>query len=467
MKTLAVMNIETILQTPHSVALVVGKKIPAVDKFSTAKKLLRVLLPALYITLAGCSGESRPFVEAVEVSELDLATLAVGAPEDAIEPLFILSNEEVKLTLGGIDSAGSSVTIPAENRSWKVSDSSVASINDKGVLTGRADGVVDVSVKIAHIVSNSYQVTVSNATLASIESIEGEEAVDPCRAQRYLASGIFSDGSIRTLTSVNWSLDDTTAQVLAAEDGSASVTATTPGDVQLVASADTYTLERELTVNDSLDSLVISPLDLGMTSNSTRKMIATGSYIGTQPVDPADSANDEEPTTGQTSGNSTVNQDITADVVWSAVAAGEATATISNDVINRGELHVTGEGSVFVQASCGPDTGEGTIVISASDSTASGASTDLSFDVVDDNDELYNLPLAARNINLRLSTGTNFSASDEVTREASWEVREGINVLSVNNIGATKGQVTLLQVGTAVIRASLEGRFADLTINVQ
>lgn len=466
MKTLAVMNTESILKAPYAGAPVNGKKKQTVFTLAVAKKFLRVLLPSLLITLAACSGESRPFVEAVEVSELDLVTLAVGAPEDAIEPLYILNNEDIKLTLGGTDSAGGAVTIPAESRSWKVSDSSVASINDNGVLTGRNDGVVDVSVKIAHIVSNSYQVTVSNATLASIEAIEGEAAVDPCLAQRYLASGTFSDGSTRTLTSVNWSLDDTTAQVLADEDGSASVTATTPGGVTLVASADTYTLERELTVNDSLESIVISPLDLGMTSNSTRKMIATGSYIGTQPVEPADSASDEEPTTGPASDDSTGNLDITADVVWS-VDADEAVATISNNAENRGELHATGEGSVSVQASCGPVSGSGTIVISASESTASGTSTDLSFDVVDDNDEIYNLPLATRNVNLRLSTGSEFSISDEVTREANWEVREGINVLSVNNIGATKGQVTLLQAGTAVIRASHEGRFADLTINVQ
>jgi len=464
MKTLLAMNSENLLKPWRGSSLVSGRELQAVLRLGAAKKSLCVLLPLLFVTLAGCSGEGRPFVEAVEVGELDLAELVVGAPEDAIEPLFILSNEDVKLTLAGTDSTGGAVTISADGRSWKVSDSSVASIDDNGVLTGRKDGVVDVSVKVAHIVSTSYRVTVSNATLASIEAIEGAAAVDPCRAQRYLASGTFSDGSVRTLTSVEWSLDDATAQVTAAGDGSASVTATTPGIVQLVASADTFTLERDLDVNDSLDSIVISPLGLGMTTNSTRKLTATGSYTGAPPATPAGGTSDEQPSSDDTSDDGAGNLDITKNVIWS-IDTDETVASISNDAETRGELRANGQGSVSVQASCGPVSGRGTLTISASGSADDG--TSLSFNVVDDNNEVYHLPLATRSFNLRLSTGTGFSASDEVTREANWEVREGINVLSVLNIGATKGQVTLLQTGTAVIRASHEGRFADLTVNVQ
>jgi hypothetical protein len=402
---------------------------------TASKKLAPIWIVSL--AMASCTGDPQSLEEAVEANLLDLASIRVEPPADIIEPVFINSNQRLSFTLSGRNAAGAEVELPASGRRWSVSDPAVASINSDGVLTGRAEGEVDVSVRVSDVIAASYRLTVSNAQLTQIESIGGgETTLERCLPQSYTAVGTFTDGSSRTLSEVEWSVTgQNDARVVNNADGSARLTAQSTGAVTLQASSAGQQFDAALTVSDSLQSLSILPAsDLQLGVNASLQLAARGSY-----------QNAEE----------NRSEDITGNIGW-AISPGSDVVSVGNTDEDRGLLRGLATGTATVSAACGNVNEDRSVEITGSSSSNSGA---LAFD----QQSPFNITLDGVTRQLTVSADGR-----DVTDLAEWSViNTGIgNPIVVNNFSTSKGEVTAQATGEATVQATYDGESDTIAVSV-
>ncbi len=393
------------------------------------------------IVLSGmqaCSGDARPFEEAVEAAESGLTSLSVEVPEGGLENVILNFGQQVTLSLEGRNADNQVFEVSGSNRRWVSANPDVASVNEDGTVSGISNGTTTVSVSIADVVSNALPIEVSNASLIAIQRVIGATSLDPCVAQSYSATGTFNDGSERSLPSVSFTAtpaDTTTVTVLS--DNSVSLLATTPGSVVLTAAVDALTEPTTITVNDNLGEIAISPSVASVTVDGATQLAASGSYAD---------------------GGSFITRDLTESLVWTISSEDEA-ATVSNASGSRGLVSGATTGSASVSAACGDTSGLATLTVFASDVEA----TSLSFE----QDSPLTLPLRGGQISLRVSTGTSFSEDDDVTSGTDFSIVGDTTVLSLGAAGDANGIINPLAIGSTTIRAVYDGRLvAELVVNV-
>ncbi|MBX2837334.1 MAG: Ig-like domain-containing protein [Gammaproteobacteria bacterium] len=396
--------------------------------------LYRICACAYLLGLTACSGDSRPFEEAVEASELNLVSLSITTPPFVVEPLFVSAGAQVQFGLSGTNEAGGSVTVTNENRRWSVSDSSVARISSEGLLVAEAEGEVQVGVRIAGILAPEYSLTVSNANLDGISSIEGEDIVRRCDPSRFAAWGVFDDGSIRAIGNASWSLEpESVGRLEADSDGAIKVIGLDPGTLMLSATVNAFSRSRGIEVDSSLESITIAPVAPTVNIDGTEQLTATGSYVNT-------------------SGPASLN--ITQSVNW-RVIVGDEYASIIETGENAGLLTGVSEGSATIQANCGN-------LLESITAVVSGSASSLSF--LQASPFVVSLSVDSER-DLNVYTGSSYSTSTDVTDAATWSVTSGSEFVSIND-GSNKGRLTALAVGEAQVQAEYNDITAVIDIEV-
>ena len=397
------------------------------------------------VSLAACSGDVQPLIEAVEVSELGIETLSIVAPEGSItDPVLTVNpRDQIAFTLQGTGAGGVEVPVKSDERRWRISDHAVGNISEDGVFTASADGGASITVGIGNVVAREFDVVVNESAVSTIEPIVGPMTLDPCVQSSYSAVAGFVDGSRRLLqtSQVEWSSSDTGVRVSESDDGRASVSATEPGAITLTATAGSAGQDLAISVSaDALQSIDIGPAlvaDVG----ETIQLSATGTYT------------EDARSTART---------ITDTVDWE-VTAGDDFISVSNEAADRGLLMARSSGSGEVRARCGSVERRETFEVRSTDSSDDS----LSFDAPD-NDILV-IPLNGGPVQVRVSTGGEYDASDEITDNVAvlWQVLDS-NQTFINLVtqGVDRGLVSPLAVGATTIRVTFGGDQADLTINV-
>ena len=404
--------------------------------------ILRSLrMPALVVVCSivqACSGDARPFEEAIEASESGLTTLSIEVPDGALENVILNFGQRITLDLEGGNADNEAFEISGSDRRWVSENPDIASVSENGTVTGISNGTTTVSVSIADVVSNAFPVEVSNSPLVAIQSLIGASSLDPCVAENYGATGTFGDGSERSLASVSFTATPTeTTTVTSLSENSASLLATTPGTVVLTAAVETLTESSVITVNNNLTDIAISPSVATVTVGGTLQMVASGTY---------------------TSGDSFITRDLTESLVWT-INSEEETATISNAVGSRGLVSGEAAGSATITAACGDTSGLATLTVLTSDVEA----TSLSFE----QGLSLDLPLLGGQVSLRVSTGSSFSEDDDVTSSTEFSIVGSTSVVSLGTDIDTNGIINPLTIGSTTIRAVFEGRLvAELDVNV-
>ncbi len=248
-------------------------------RIQSALKVVSCVLP---LALVACSGEGQLLQEAVEVNELDLSTIQIKQPPSRLEEIFLNPGEEVGFSIEARNSDNELVDLSSANRRWSIIGSTaVASIDENGVLTARADGSVTVRVQVGRFdITYPQPVTVQLDTLVSITEFEGPTALERCIPQDYSAIGTFNMGSTRRLTSVDWSVEDVAFGSVTNEDnGVVSLNATNSPSVVLVARVGDRVRRETITVLDTLLSIEITPETLSLTEDNTLSLGATGTYL--------------------------------------------------------------------------------------------------------------------------------------------------------------------------------------------
>lgn len=226
---------------------------------------------------------------------------------------------------------------------WASSNNSVATVSNAAGSNGLAStaGVGNATVSATSgAVTGDAALTVTAATLVSIEVSPVAASVANGLTQQFTATGVFSDNTTQDLTTqVTWaSSDSTVASVSNAAGSSGLATATGVGSTTLSATSGAVTGNTTLTVTPAvLVSIEVAPAAPSIASGLTQQFTATGYH----------------------SDNST--QDLTTTVTWGS--SDGSVATISNVAGSNGLATATGIGNTTVSATSGAVSGSTTLTV--------------------------------------------------------------------------------------------------------
>jgi len=410
------------------------------------------LFAALLLSIAACSGDSRPFTEAVEVRSLDLRTLTIQPPVNFDNPLVLNINQSLQMNLSGLNGNAEAVSLSTVGRSWAVSNTAVASISEDGRLRGLSNGTTAVSVSIGGIQSGQFSVTVSDATLLSVSDIVGFDTVRRCEPQAYFARGTFDDNSVRTLDNVSWAVSSATLAELFDTSGvSTQLNAFSASDqLTLTASVGEATsFDKALVVADTLTGLQLSPLPISLEVDQQIRLTATGFY-STDVESVAQSIN------------------ITPNVQWQ-IRGDTDFVSVSNVRSSRGLLTGVDQGASVVRAFCGNVEIEATVVVN--ESGTSGDST-LSFLVGNRLESGPNITLDriadGLSVPIRVATGSEYDSENDITEEIFFEVTSDTTltqpIIIDGNMTATPA-IRLTAKGDATLSVTRESGDSETTFD--
>jgi uncharacterized protein YjdB len=234
---------------------------------------------------------------------------------------------------------------------WVSSDPTVAQVTTgggagpggggRGNVTAIAAGSATISATVNGL-NGSTTVTVSDATLVSIELNPVEPSVPVGTRQNFTATGIYSDNTSRNLTGqVTWiSSDPSVASISTAGGTRGQAVALASGSTTISASLNGVTGTTTLTVTDAtLTTIQITPFSPTVPIGFASNLVATGIY----------------------SDNTT--RDLTNQVTWTSSAP--AVASVSDAGGTRGLLTSLSAGTATITATYQGVSGTDTVTVSS------------------------------------------------------------------------------------------------------
>jgi predicted kinase len=213
---------------------------------------------------------------------------------------------------------------------WTSSDTGVATVSNaagsNGLATTTAVGSSTISATSGGV-SGSTELTVTAATLVSVEVTPANPSVAKGLTQQFTATGVYTDNSTQNLTTqVTWSSSDTGVATVSNAAGSNGLATTTAvGSSTISATSGGVSGSTTLAVTPAvLGSVVVAPSAASLPNGFKRQYMATGVFTD----------------------NST--QDLTAAVAW--VSSNTGVATVSNGAGSQGLATVTGVGTTTISA---------------------------------------------------------------------------------------------------------------------
>ncbi|MDB5341492.1 MAG: LigC protein, partial [Planctomycetaceae bacterium] len=295
-----------------------------------------------------------------------------------------------------------------------------------------ADGVYVLEVRATDSAGNvgtgTHQFTVDTApaTLISIEVTPVNETVAAGFTRQFIATGIFSDASLRDLTSdVTWTSTRPAVASVSNAVGSSGLAATTaPGTTEIAAVLDSVMGSTVLNVTDAvLTSIDVTPLNPTVAAGLTRQFTATGTFSDASTLD------------------------LTSSVTWAST--NHAIAIISNAVGSQGLATAAATGTTAISAS--QNGVLGTTVFTVTEAAL------ISIEVTPHNPEV------AIGLTQQFSAAGLFSdgSSQDLTSSVTWASA----TTAVATISST-GLAETLAAGTSVMTASRDGVTGSTSLTV-
>jgi uncharacterized protein YjdB len=320
---------------------------------------------------------------------------------------------------------------------WSSSDSAVAAVSNvagsRGRTEGRAPGAVTIEAAFAGRSSQTL-LKVTDATLTALSVTPLSAALAKGTAQRFTATGTYSDSSTQDLTDlVTWSSSDSTVAAISNAPGSRGLaTALGPGTAtiraSLLLSGTLFSGAAPLTVTEArLLFVAVTPAGPVLPKGTVLQLVATGRY----------------------SDDST--QDLTSLVTWSS--SDPAVATVSNAAGTRGLVTATGTGSTILMATLSGRSGTTALEVS------SAVLTTLSL-----TPPSPSLPLgtAAR---LRATGIYSDGSTQDLTESATW-LSSDTTIAAVSGAAGSRGLTTGISLGTTTVRATQGAVSGAATVTV-
>jgi uncharacterized protein YjdB len=345
------------------------------------------------------------------------ATIASLAVTPTTPSIAAGTTQQFTATATMSDSSTQDVT---DQVTWASSDAAVATLGSDGLATGLAEGSTTISATLNEVTGNTT-LTVSAATLQTIEVTPTDPSIAADTGQQFTATGTFSDNSTQDITTqVTWSSSDTAVADISNDAGSEGVGAgLSAGTATITASLSNVTGTTTLTVTEAtLESIDITPAAASIANGTTQQFMATGTYTDS------------------------TTQDLTASVSWSS--SDTDAATISNADGSEGLASGASQGQTTITATQGGISGTATLNVTAA--------TLVSIAVTPANDSV------ARGLDQQFTaTGTyTDSTTQNLTDSVTWS-SSADGVVSISNVDGSRGLGTTGTTGTATVTATLDG----------
>jgi uncharacterized protein YjdB len=207
-------------------------------------------------------------ITATSEGKSDKATITVVAPVGSV----VVSPDSISLVIGKTSPLTATVkdannnTLDGRDVTWKSSNTSVATVDDKGVVTGVSVGTATVTAT-SEGKSGSAKVVVTLEPVDKVTVADIENTTDPLtvvEGQTMQLVALLTDAAGNSLTSdgrtLTWSSDD---QNIATVNGQGLVTGVSPGKTKITATADGVSGSADVTVTSALaeGSVVIVPAE--------------------------------------------------------------------------------------------------------------------------------------------------------------------------------------------------------------
>ena len=337
----------------------------------------------------------------------------------AVEPVIALgTTTQLKATGIYSDNSKQDLTSSVE---WHSSDDAVVTVSHglaKSVRRGSAV-IGAASGSISGSISGSGTLTVTDATLVSIQVTPVNPAAALGTTKQFTATGIFSDNSVQNLTEqVDWSTSDGSVASVSNTAGSRGLA--TPagiGATTVSATLDGVTGSTDFTVTEAvLVSIQVTPSNPSIPKGMTRQLSATGIY----------------------SDHST--QDLTRQATWGS--SDPSVASVSNAAGANGLAAALAVGPAAVSAALDGVTG-------STDFTVSEAAL-VSIQITPEN------PSLPKGTTRQLTATGIYSdhSTQDLTKQVTWCASDP-SVASVSNADGSDGLATALAVGTTTVSAAL------------
>ena len=316
---------------------------------------------------------------------------------------------------------------------WASSNSAVATVSDDVGSNGRASttgtGSTTVSATSGDVTGNTT-LTVTDATLVSIEVSPGSSQAAAGTTAQFTATGLYSDNSTQNLTTqVDWASSDEAVATLSNTAGSnGRASAVSAGSTTVLASSGGVTGDATFTVTDAtLVSIEVSPALPSIANGLTQQFAATGRFTD----------------------NST--QDLTTQVVWAS--SNDTVAMVSNAPGSNGLATTAEVGSAVVYATSGDVTGDTTLTVT--DATL------VSIEVSPPD------PSIVDGLTQQLTaTGLYTDSSiEDLTADVTWASTVE-TVATVSNAPGLNGLASAAGVGSTVVTAAVGDVVGDTTLTV-
>ncbi len=299
---------------------------------------------------------------------------------------------------------------------WTSSDTTIAKVGSGGgsllTATGVGPGTTNINATF-NGVTGSVALTISSATLVSINLTPTDAVLAPASTLGYSAVGIYSDGSQNGVNgTATWTSSDTSVATI---NGSGTATGQSAGAVTITAQVGTVSANADLIVEGSaLTGIQITPGTMNLPKTIQRGFTATGIFANGQQLD------------------------ITSVVTWTS--SNGSVATISNATGSEGVATGIAAGSTTISATFGSQAGTATLNVT------NATLTDISISPA-------NATLNLGNTQQYTAMGTfSDSSSFGITLQVDWSSSDvSVAVIDTNGVLTTAGA------GTATIKATLNG----------
>lgn len=387
------------------------------------------LQPGTSVISASLAGKAASTIFTVTSAELTSISISPSDPSvaDGLTTQFIAT---------GLYSDGSTEDISTAVN-WLSSDTSIAVMaadqtTSSGLATAVAPGSTQISASMGDL-SASTSLTVTNAALISIQLSPLNSILYLGVSQLYTAIGVYSDGSSQDISAlVTWA---SSAPAIATIDNSSAahygeVTAQAAGATQISAQLGAVSAETALTVvNETLSSIVVSPLNSSTPVGLTRQFTATANFSDGRSFD------------------------VSRSVVWSSSDTAIATMN-ANGALNSGLA--TGQAAGVAQITATLNAVSGSASLNVNNST------------------LTSIVVTPVNSSLVVGLTRQFTAtgvysngtSENLTSLVSWTSSNNAVAMPNANMTSNSGLVTAMSAGTVQIRATLGAVSAEATLNV-
>lgn len=331
----------------------------------------------------------------------------------------------------GVYSDGTSRTITNQT-SWTSSNTMVAGVTNnfgRGQVTTLATGTTEISATLDGVTGKTT-LTVSDAKVTQIQVTPTNPWVTVNGTQAFVATAVYSDFSIRTVTGLaTWASSSTmVAQVSNAGGSRGTATGLSAGTSTISATFDGVTGSTVLTVSAAtIEEIQVTPAAPSVPAGVTVAFAATAIL------------------------SDNTSRDVTSMVTWTSGT--EMVATISNVGASRGLATTLGAGTTTISAALSGVSGMTTLTVGSQKLTgitvtpspaslAVGATQAFTATGNYDNNTTYNL-----------------------TAHVTW-ISTSVAVASVSNVTGTRGLATAVGAGMSTVEAHFQGVTGSAALTV-